>query len=372
MRGLGYTVDSLIDGAYAGDYYDEGDKIDLTLMGREDAASAVRDIAELPIATPRGALVPLGAVADVELSNGPEQINRSERERAITIVVSPPESMALADAIETMEQDILAPLRAQGQIGGAYQVRLAGTADKLSATWDALGMNLLLALLITYLLMAALFESWIYPFVVIVSVPMGAVGGLIGLALLNKYVAQPLDVLTMLGFIILIGTVVNNAILIVHQSLVYMREEGQTPADAVFASVKSRIRPDLHDDDNHRLRSPAAGHQPRGRQRALPWARQRLARWPCRVDGVHAASRAVVVSVDAGAACWRRVPVPRRRRTLTREVAGDRLPPRLLDGAQKKVPLPDQRAAAFGTGSGGGSRTRACRADEMVAVRFSQ
>ena len=86
----------------------------------------------------------------------------------------------------------------------------------------------MLASLITYLLMAALFESWLYPLVIILSVPLGAVGGILGLWLLNLYVLQTLDVLTMLGFVILVGTVVNNPILIVHQSLNHMREDGMS------------------------------------------------------------------------------------------------------------------------------------------------
>ena len=106
----------------------------------------------------------------------------------------------------------------------------------------ALRWNLLLALAITYLLMAALFESWLYPFVILFSVPLGAVGGVLGLWVLNFFVFQPLDVLTMLGFVILIGTVVNNAILIVHQSLNYVRE-GMSARDAIPESVRTRIRP---------------------------------------------------------------------------------------------------------------------------------
>ncbi len=242
-RELGYAVNSLVDGAYAGDYYDEGDKIDLTLMGRPDLAGRLQDLEGLPIATPGGAVVPLRALAEVKLASGPEQINRRERERAITIEVSPPETLALEDALDTIKTQIIAPMKAQGAIKGAYRVNLAGTADKLEATWRALGFNVLLAVLITYLLMAALFESWLYPFVIMLSVPLGAVGGLGGLWLLNRYLNQPLDVLTMLGFVILIGTVVNNAILIVHQSLVHMREEGMDAADAVLASVRTRIRP---------------------------------------------------------------------------------------------------------------------------------
>ena len=104
-------------------------------------------------------------------------------------------------------------------------------------------MPVLLALVITYLLMAALFESWLYPMVIILSVPLGAVGGLLGLRLLNVFVLQPLDVLTMLGFVILIGTVVNNAILIVHQSLNHIRHQGLSHSEAIPLSIRSRVRP---------------------------------------------------------------------------------------------------------------------------------
>ena len=236
---LGYTVDSLVDGAYAGDYYHNGSRIDLTIVGQERFAGSLQDLGDLAISTPSGALVPLDAVADIELGSGPEQINRRERQRAITIQVTPPEQTALEDALDKIENGIVKPM----QLDGEYRMNLAGTADKLVATWEALRFNLVIALIITYLLMAALFESWLYPFVIIFSVPLGAVGGFLGLGALNLFVYQPLDVLTMLGFIILIGTVVNNAILIVHQSLNHMREEEMDPDAAVQASVKSRIRP---------------------------------------------------------------------------------------------------------------------------------
>jgi HAE1 family hydrophobic/amphiphilic exporter-1 len=82
----------------------------------------------------------------------------------------------------------------------------------------------------------------LYPFVILFSVPLGAVGGVLGLWILNFFVFQALDILTMLGFIILIGTVVNNAILIVHQSLNYIRS-GWAPREAIPESVRTRIRP---------------------------------------------------------------------------------------------------------------------------------
>jgi len=259
---LGFAVNALIDGAYVSDYYLDGKKIDLTLTGLRPGTDGVRsgfdeyrwntqDVQALPIATPLGQLVPLSALAEVTLSSGPEQVNHRERVRAITIQVSPPAEVPLEAAMTTIQEKIVQPMLESGQLDGGYQINLAGTADKLRDTWGALRFNVILALVITYLLMAALFESWLYPLVIIFSVPLGAVGGVLGLEMLNWYlrltlefyVPQTLDVLTMLGFVILIGTVVNNPILIVHQSLNHMREDGMNSTAAILESVRTRIRP---------------------------------------------------------------------------------------------------------------------------------
>ncbi|MFH0943903.1 MAG: efflux RND transporter permease subunit, partial [Planctomycetota bacterium] len=157
-------------------------------------------------------------------------------------VLTPPEGMELSRAMERLETDIIPPLRASGAIPGDVSVRLAGTADKLVATRDALKWNFLLALLITYLLLAALFEHFGYPLVILFSVPLAAVGGVLGLNWVHQATGHQLDVLTMLGFVILIGTVVNNAILIVHQALQFMRS-GWESQKAILESVRIRVRP---------------------------------------------------------------------------------------------------------------------------------
>ena len=92
--------------------------------------------------------------------------------------------------------------------------------------------------------MSALFENFFYPFIILFSVPLAAAGGFVGIFLVNLFITyQPLDILTMLGFVILVGIVVNNAILIVHQTLNNIRDSNMIPRDAITESVRSRIRP---------------------------------------------------------------------------------------------------------------------------------
>jgi HAE1 family hydrophobic/amphiphilic exporter-1 len=242
-RELGYWVDALTDGAYASDYWSGHDKIDLTIMAHERFVQHTQDLAQMSIATPTGRLVPVDSVADVVLSSGPESIHHRERLRAITIQVRPDRTTPLETAIAMIQNDIIAPLQESGELTGGYQINLSGTADKLNAAWRDMRWNLWLALLVTYLLMAGLFESWTYPAIIMISVPPAAVGGLFGLWLLNRFVLQQLDVLTMLGFITLIGIVVDNAILVVHQALNYMRHEGMHYRQAIIESTRTRVRP---------------------------------------------------------------------------------------------------------------------------------
>jgi len=242
-RDLGYVVSAMVDGAKASDYRFQGEEIDLRVIADGGRDLRTHLLEQLPIATPAGDMVSLGSVADVTLVNGPVQILRKERQRAITIQVTPAEEMPLQTAMETIEQEILGPMQADGRLGGLYQARLSGSADKLTQTAAALKWNFILALVITYLLMAALFESFLYPFVIMFSVPLAALGGVLGLATLNLFTFQALDVLTMLGFIILVGTVVNNAILVVHQSLNHMRDDGMAPREAIREATSNRIRP---------------------------------------------------------------------------------------------------------------------------------
>jgi HAE1 family hydrophobic/amphiphilic exporter-1 len=241
---LGFALNALVDGVKISEYQFEGRAIDLMLKGATPYATRSQDIEALNIATPSGRVVSVGDVGRVVETNGPTQINRIERQRAVTIRVLPDREMPLEAAMATIEDSILGPMRADGSLSLPYEAALSGSADKLTTTRQALQGNMFLALVVTYLLMAALFESFLYPFVILFSVPFAALGGFVGLAMVNRFIAyQALDVIAMLGFVILVGIVVNSAILIVHQTLNYMRDRELEHREALRDAVSDRVRP---------------------------------------------------------------------------------------------------------------------------------
>ncbi|MFQ5767073.1 MAG: efflux RND transporter permease subunit, partial [Acidobacteriota bacterium] len=243
-RELGFTVNALVDGVKVSDYRIEGREIDLVLKSDEAAGLDTHSLESIAINTPTGDQVTLGSLARLRTVAGPVQVLHLERVRAIRLMVVPPENLPLERAMEILKTRVIEPIRQAGGIPEGVDVGLAGTADDLTRTRDALMGNFLLALAITYLLMAALFQSWLYPLVIMFSVPLASLGGLLGLRLVSLLIAyQTMDVLTMLGFVILIGIVVNNAILIVHQSLNLMRDQGISAEAAIPEAVRTRVRP---------------------------------------------------------------------------------------------------------------------------------
>jgi HAE1 family hydrophobic/amphiphilic exporter-1 len=244
---LGLVVDSLIDGAIIGEYTPIGQpKLDVVLRAVTEGDQVLPDVAALlsaPVATPSGLTVPLGALAEIEERLGPSVIRHLERRRAITLNVSPPEDLALEDAIDTIRNGVIGALEEEGAIPPGVELDLSGAAGKLEVAQKQFGNILLLAVIICFLLIAALFEDFVSPLAVLVSVPLAAAGGAGGLWLVNALLGkQPLDLMTALGFLILIGVVVNNAILVVDGSLARLRT-GSTLREAVPLAVEARVRP---------------------------------------------------------------------------------------------------------------------------------
>lgn len=227
-RTLATTVDAFNDGLRVAEITVDGQQIDLTLLGPKPEGERTQAIENLPVVTGEGLILPARSLADIEITSGPTEIRHLERERTVTLEIRPANTMPLEAALDLLEEQVIAPIEAGGLPPG-IEIRLSGTADQLTQTWDAMVLNLALAVAIVYLVMAVLFESFVYPLIILIAVPVAAAGGVGGLAILNLFRNQPLDMLTLLGFVILIGIVVNNAILLVHQTLHHIREDGLAP-----------------------------------------------------------------------------------------------------------------------------------------------
>jgi hydrophobic/amphiphilic exporter-1 (mainly G- bacteria), HAE1 family len=244
-RALAMTVDTFNDGLRVAEITVDGKQIDLTLLGPKDGGEHrehTQGIGSLPVVTADGQILPVRSLAEVLVTSGPTEIRHLERQRTVTLEIRPANNLPLESALELLQEQVIAPMEAEGLPPG-ITVRLSGTADQLTQTWNAMVLNLALAVVIVYLVMAVLFESFLYPLIVLFSVPVAAAGGIGGLAVLNLFSYQPLDMLTLLGFVILVGIVVNNAILLVHQTLFHLREEGMAPADAILEATRNRLRP---------------------------------------------------------------------------------------------------------------------------------
>jgi HAE1 family hydrophobic/amphiphilic exporter-1 len=241
---LGIRLDILMDGRKVGEFKQEGQKkIDLVLKASDKDFSTPEELYTALISTPNGKIVPVSSLARLERSTGVAEIRHLERQRTITLEVTPPTTISLEETMDRISDKLVPLLRNQGMLRGV-SIKLSGEADKLTQTRQALQWNFVLAAVIIYLLMSGLFGNFIYPFVVLFTLPLAAAGGFIGLKLLNEFIhPQPLDVLTMLGFVILIGVVVNNAILIVYQSLTNIRDYGMGYREAVLESTRVRLRP---------------------------------------------------------------------------------------------------------------------------------
>jgi HAE1 family hydrophobic/amphiphilic exporter-1 len=247
---VGYTIGAIVSGFKVADFREEsGNELDLTLRGAPQYREHIEQLADVPVWTPLGRPVPLGELAPIQTVSGFNVIEHTEQQRSVELTLVLDQGAAMGGIIDHIRGDVLEPLRADGTIPPNYIVDLRGTAADLDRMLAALKWSLVLALVITYLLMAALFESFVHPLVIMVSVPLAIVGGYAMLWAITIYnmlrgVAPPqLDVVTMLGFVILIGIVVNNAILVVAQALNFMRNEKLPMVEAVVASVDSRIRP---------------------------------------------------------------------------------------------------------------------------------
>lgn len=231
-------VRALGDGMYVGEYFDGIKR--MNIIFRSENWTSPEELSTIPIMTPSGEMVQLNELVEVNRKVGPTQIQRIDRRRTQVLALNPPDDMSLEEAMaivkEKVEPGILAVLPADGAI------TYGGSADSLSKSIGTMSENFLFAMALLFILMAGLFKSPKDSLMVILSIPLATVGGVIAIRILNLFTFQPMDLLTMIGFIILLGLVVNNAILLVHQTR-NGEKDGLSRRDAVHQALLLRLRP---------------------------------------------------------------------------------------------------------------------------------
>lgn len=236
---LANIVRTMGDGLYVGEYFDGIKR--MNIIFRSEQWATPEELAVVPIMTPSGEMVQLGELAEVRRTVGPSQIQRIDRRRTLTLSLNPPDNMSLEEAMDIVkaqvEPQILAAMPTDGSI--AY----GGSASSLNNVVSTMSQNFLFAMALLFILMAGLFKSPKDSLMVVLSIPLATVGGVIAMQLLNLVTFQPLDLLTMIGFIITLGLVVNNAILLVHQTRLAEKEDGLCRRDAVEQALSLRLRP---------------------------------------------------------------------------------------------------------------------------------
>ena len=236
------VVRALGDGLFIGDYFDGESRLNVILRGTP--WDTPEELLAMPVATPNGGVQPLGQLVSLMRTSGPAELRRIDRRRTITLQVTVPDGISLSEALDIIKRDVHPKMETLLPDDG--EINYTGTAEKLEMTLSEMKGTFILAIAILYLLISALFRSFIDSALVLMTIPLAAVGGVIAikLGLIYGLAGFSMNLLTMIGFVILLGLVVNNAILLVHQTRAAERE-GIARLDAVLQAVRLRLRPIL-------------------------------------------------------------------------------------------------------------------------------
>jgi multidrug efflux pump subunit AcrB len=241
---LSTAVRAMGDGAFLGEYFD-GTRRYNVIMRAENWLSP-EELGAIPVATATGGVQSLGELVRVTRTAGPSSIRRIDRKRTLTLQVTPPAHMSMEEALTIIQERVAPPVLASMPEDGTVKYR--GTAEALDEALTSMTGSFILAIVILYLLISALFRSFKDSLLVILTIPMATVGGIVSLRLVDLALfasgGQPMDLLTMIGFVILLGLVVNNAILLVYRARDAERE-GMDRRSAVESAIRLRLRPIL-------------------------------------------------------------------------------------------------------------------------------
>ena len=229
------TFKTAVGGRRSTMYREEGDEYNVLIRLREPDRLAIDQVGDVPLALPGGRTTSATAVVNLVRQEGPTQIDRRDQER-IVVVSGTLDERDLGSVMTDLDQalnDIRLPPGYEFHYGGEY--------EEQQEAFQQMTFAAILALVLVYMVMAAQFESWRDPFIVLFSVPLAAIGVTLAL-LLTK---TTFNMQAFLGVIILVGIVVNNAIVLVDYANQLRRDHGYAPYDAVVTAGARRLRPIL-------------------------------------------------------------------------------------------------------------------------------
>ena len=235
---MGSLVRAMGDGMYVGEYFDGVKR--MNIIFRSEPWATPEEVNSTPLMTPVGEVVQLGELVEIQRAVGPSRIQRIDGRRTLTVNVNPPEGMSLEDAMAVIKSEVEPAIMAMMPVDGS--ITYGGSADSLKGAIASMADNFMFAMVLLLLLMAGLFKSLKDSVLVVLSIPLATIGGVLAIRIMNVFTFQPMDLLTMIGFIILLGLVVNNAILLVHQTRLG-EHAGLTRDEAVEQAVLLRLRP---------------------------------------------------------------------------------------------------------------------------------
>jgi HAE1 family hydrophobic/amphiphilic exporter-1 len=231
------TIGNATKGLVATKLTRNGEELDVRLQVEDRYTASVDHLEQLLIDTPTGERIPLAAVATVERGQGPSSIRRADRLREITVradILGRDLGSIVADIESALKEEV------RPTLPSGYRITFGGQNEQMNDAFFKLSGAIALAIVLVYMVMAGRFESFFYPFIIMFSVPVTAIGVIFGLLLTN----QPVGVGSLIGMLILTGIVVNNAIVLIDY-INTLKKEGHNTYDAIVKAGPTRLRPIL-------------------------------------------------------------------------------------------------------------------------------
>ena len=233
---VGKVIEMAIMGKSTSNSYTIGDNdYDIILQLEQSQRTNINDVMNLRISSSAGQFIRLGDIADVRYGSGPTRIEREDKQRQI-VVYANTVGISPGDLIGKVRNEYIPELN----LPPGYNYKMIGQADNMARSFKEVYKAVILAIVVVYMVLAAQFESFSQPLIIMVSLPFAIIGAILGLLVAG----QTANMMSMIGFTMLLGLVTKNAILLIDYAN-QEREKGMSIREAVLLACSLRLRPIL-------------------------------------------------------------------------------------------------------------------------------